>query len=182
MFELGYIFYFLVVFGQGGLVVLAAVVYFVREFLVRLDRPSWSARSRRSKAASVGIGFLALLVVSVWLQMFWITRAEAVPGAYKAGGVWGNATLNLRNDGTFDETWQFKNEYSGKAEGAGSSNGRWHDKGRDWLTRDITLDPFTPLAEYGRGHEPYPISAIVAGYGGVTSIEVDQGADISFFK
>jgi hypothetical protein len=85
-------------------------------------------------------------------------------------------------DGRFSETWHFKNEYNGKAEGDGSVQGHWHDEGRDWLTRDIVLEPFTSLAEYSRGQSAGADRAIVMGYGGDTSIDVDSGADITFMK
>jgi hypothetical protein len=182
VFELGFVLYLLIVFGLGGLLLLGVVVYFVRELLVRSDRPAWSARSRPLKPVFVGAAILAVLLLSIPLRIVWVTRVGAIPGIYKADGVWGDATLNLRDDGTFIETWHFRNEFSGRAEGSGSGNGRWLDRGRDWLTRDIVLDPFTPLAAYNRGHAPYADSAIVAGYGGSTSIEVDLGADIAFFK
>jgi hypothetical protein len=182
VFELGFVLYFLIVFGVGSLLLVGVVVYFIREFLIRKDRPSWSLRSRRSKAALVGAALLAALLLFVPLRMLWVTRIGAIPGTYKANGVWGDASLELRVDGTFNEVWHFKNEYSGKPEGAASGAGHWRDEGRDWLTREIVLDPFTPLAEYNRGHTPGADSAIVTGYSGATSIEVDLGADITFFR
>jgi hypothetical protein len=114
--------------------------------------------------------------------MVWMTRIGAVPGEYAAEGVWGSAKLEMHPDGSFLETWHFKNEYSGKPEGDGSTQGRWHDQGRDWLTRDIVLEPFTPLAGYNRSSLPGAQVAIVTGYSGGTSIEVDLGADITFFR
>jgi hypothetical protein len=114
--------------------------------------------------------------------MFWITRVGAIPGKYAADGVWGNATLEMQRDGYFVETWHFKNESNGRPEGDGSAKGRWRDAGRDWLTRDIVLESFRPLAEYDRNRGVGAWKAIVMGYGGIISIEVDSGADIAFSK
>ena len=88
----------------------------------------------------------------------------------------------MKQDGTFEETWRFSNEYSGKAEGGGSTNGQWHDEGRDWFTRNIELEHFISLAGYDRKRAAGSISAIVIGYGGITAIDVDAGANITFSK
>jgi hypothetical protein len=178
--ELGFMLYFLIVFGFGGLLLIGLVVYFVREFLIREDRPAWSVRTRQSKAVLLVSSFLATGLLLILLRMIWVTRIGAVPGRYVADGVWGNATLEVRQDGDFVETWHFKNEYNGKAKGDGSTQGHWRDEGRDWLTRDIVLEPFTPLAEYDRDHTYSTNRAIVTGYSGATSI--DPGADITFVK
>ena len=180
--ELGFLLYFLVVFGFGGLLLLGLTVYLLREFLIRGERPAWSARTTRSKMAVIISILLATWLLFVPLRLVWMTRVEAVPGRYVANGVWGNATLEMQRDGTFVETWHFKNEYNGKAEGDGSTQGHWRDEGRDWLTRNIVLEPFTPLAHYDRGKTYRTNSGIVTGYGGVTLIEVDSGADIAFRK
>jgi hypothetical protein len=59
--------------------------------------------------------------------------------------------------------------------------GQWLDEGRDWLTRDIVLEHFTPLAEDDRGHTESP-RVIVEGYIGATVLDVDPGADIAFLR
>jgi len=106
----------------------------------------------------------------------------AIPGSYASYGGWGTATLTMHPDGTFVEVWQFKNEFSGKTEGKGSSQGTWRNLGRDWLTRNIALTSFKGLAEYDRDHIPGNTEANVMGYGGVTSLEIDAGSDIVFRK
>jgi hypothetical protein len=114
--------------------------------------------------------------------MIWVTRVAAVPGRYAANGVWGNATLDMRSDGQFIETWHFISDYNGRDEGSGSIQGKWHDDGRDWFTRNISLDKFNPLAEYSRGQGFTGSNAIVEGYSFATALDVDPGADITFFK
>ena len=88
----------------------------------------------------------------------------------------------MQPDGTFVETWRFRNEYNGTPEGEGVTQGTWRNAGRDWLTRNIELKSFKGLAEYDRDHVPGVTGANVMGYGGVTSIEVDSGSDIVFRK
>ena len=92
------------------------------------------------------------MVIFVPLRMIWVTRVSAIQGRYAAEGDWGSATLEVLRNGTFIETWYFKNEYNGKAAGDGSMQGQWRDAGRDWLTRDIVLEHFTPLDEHEREH------------------------------
>ena len=90
--------------------------------------------------------------------------------------------MQIRDDGTFAETWQFKNQYTEKPEGNGSQQGLWQDSRRDWFTRDITLNSFRPLAEYDRDHAFKNMTATVEGYSGATAINVDYGSDIYFVK
>jgi len=180
--DLGADLYFLVVFVFGGLLLLAVTIYLLREFLIRGDRPVWSARSRGSKAIRVAALLLFAGLLFVPLHMVWNTRIAAVPGRYSTSGVWGHATLEFQRDGSFIETWYFVNEYNGKPEGDGSMQGHWRNEGRDWLTRDIVLEPFTPLAEYDREQTYQEDHVIVEGYGGATSIDVDSGANITFWK
>jgi heme/copper-type cytochrome/quinol oxidase subunit 2 len=180
--EFGFLLYFLIVFVFGGLLLLALTIYFVREFIVRKDRPAWSHRTRRSKLVLVVSTLLIVGLLFIPLRMMWVTRVSAIPGTYEAQGVWGTATLTMKQDGTFEETWHFLNEYNGKAEGDGSTKGQWHEDGRDWLTRNITLEHFASLAEYDRNHAEESRNVIVMGYGGVTAIDVDSGANITFFK
>jgi hypothetical protein len=180
--ELGFAVYFLVVFGFGGLMLLALAVYFTRELIFRSDGAAWSSRSTRSRVMFLTALGLAVLLVAIPLRMLWLTRVAAVPGLYSSSGVWGRATLNVWPDGTFHETWSFRNEYNGKSEGDGAIQGRWRDSGRDWLTRNITLEPFQGLASYDRGHPPRSSQSNVMAYGGRTVIEVDTGSDITFAK
>ena len=179
--ELGFDIYFLIVFGFGGLLMLGLIVYFLREFIIRGDRRAWSARTLKSKMVFLIATFLAAAVIFAPLRMIWATRVSAIPGRYAADGVWGSATLEVQRDGNFIETWHFKNEYNDKVEGDGSIQGHWRDAGRDWLTRNIVLEHFTPLAEYDRGHTGSR-DVIVEGYSGATTLNVDQGADIAFFR
>jgi hypothetical protein len=178
--ELGWMLYFLVVFGFGGLLLIGSVVYLIRELLI--ERASWSGRIRRSKIAFVSVTLLSIGLFFVPLHMVWVTRVGALPGKYRAEGVWGNATLELNQDSKFIETWHFKNEYNGKVESDGSPQGQWNDDGRDWLTRNIVLEHFRPLASYDRGIKDQSPYANVMGYGGSISIEVDAGAEIMFVK
>jgi hypothetical protein len=178
---LGFDIYLLIVFGFGGLLMLGLIVYFLREFLIRGDRPAWSVRTLGSKMVLLIAIFLAVAAIFVPLRMIWVTRVSAIPGRYAADGVWGSATLEVQRDGNFIETWHFKNAYNGKAECDGSVQGQWRDTGRDWLTRDIVLEHFTPLAEYDRGHTGSR-GVIVEGYSGATALDVDLGADIAFFR
>lgn len=67
--EVGFMLYFFVVFGLGGLLLLALLVYSVREFLVRKDRPAWSARTHRSKAIFVTAVVVTFCLTAVPLQM-----------------------------------------------------------------------------------------------------------------
>jgi hypothetical protein len=180
--DLGFLVYFLVVFVFGSLLLLALVVYFLREFVIRGDRPSWSERTLNSKALLVFAILMFAGLIFVPLRMMWVTRIAAVLGKYSVDDVWGNATLEVRRDGSFTETWHFKNEYNGKDEGGGSIQGRWQDEGRDWLTRNIVLEPFTSLAEWDRGHIDAARPAIVEGYSFTTAIDVDPGADITLFR
>jgi hypothetical protein len=180
--ELGYTLYFLVVFGLGGVLLVVLGVYLGWEIVTRRDRPSWSNRSGISKAKiSLSVLLFAWLLF-IPCRMIWMTRAGAIAGSYKSTGVWGTATLTMRQDGTFIETWRFKNEYNDKPEGEGVTQGTWRDAGRDWMTRDIDLQSFRGLAEYDRDHGPGASRANVMGYGGVTAIEVDTGSDIVFRK
>ena len=179
--ELGYWIYFFVVFVLGGLLLFGCVVYFVRELILRSDR-KWVERSRWSKLFFFAVTTLAAVMLSGFLRMVWVTRIRAIPGSYESSGAWGTATLNMQANGRFEEHWKFSNEYNGKPEGEGTITGQWDDKGRDWFTRDIGLNPFVGLAEYDRDHKPGRGSGIVMGYGGTTSIEVDSGADIVFRK
>lgn len=88
----------------------------------------------------------------------------------------------MRRDGHFSETYRFTNEYTGKPEGEGSSEGTWHDRGRDWLTRDLVLEHFVLLAGFQRKQGAGTANPTVLGYAGTTAIEVDPGSDIAFFK
>ena len=178
--ELGFAVYFFVVFGLGGLLLLTLAVYFARESVFRAERAVWSDRSARSRATFLSAVALSTLLLAVPLRMLWLTRPAAVPGLYKASAVWGFATLHLSSDGTFEETWRFTNEYNGNGEGGGSIQGRWRDSGRDWLTRDIILEPFRGFASYDREHSPRSSLSNVMAYGGRTVIEVDTGSDIVF--
>ena len=180
--ELGFALYFLVVFGLGGLLLLALTVYLMRELVFRTDRVSWSNRSRGSRAIFLTALVLTVLLLAIPLRMLWLTRLAAVPGLYTSSGVWGRATLRISPDGSFKEAWEFTNEYNGKSEGEGAIQGRWRDSGRDWLTRNITLQPFQGLASYDRGHSPRGSLSNVMAYGGHTVIEVDTGSDIVFAK
>jgi hypothetical protein len=180
--ELGVDLFFLIVFGFGSLLLLGLIVYFIREFVIRKDRPKWSARTPQSKTVFIVALLLVVLVAFVPGRMIWVTRVAAIPGRYSTDGVWGNATLVMQRDGSFVETWHLKNEYNGTPEGSGSTQGRWHDSGRDWFTRDVSLEPFRPLAEYDRGHTYISLSASLEGYSGFTAIHVDFGEDIAFFK
>jgi hypothetical protein len=179
--ELGVVVYFLIVFGFGGLLLLGLIVYFLREFVIRHDHPAWSTRTLKSKVVLLSTTLLTAALIFVPVRMIWVTRVAAIPGRYAADGVWGNSTLEMQPDGNFCETWHFKNEYTGKTEGDGSMQGQWHNKRRDWFTRDIVLEHFTPLAEYDRGQSGGR-SVIVEGYSGTTVLDVDPGANIVFFK
>ena len=178
--ELGYAIYFFLVFVCGGLVLLACIVYLVIQLIIR--RTAWSARSRASKLTLIAVSAISVGLLSIPARMIWCTRYSAIAGSYASRGVWGNATLEMRSDGSFTETWHFTNEDSGKPGGDGTIQGRWWSSGRDWLTRDIILQPFRPLAGYDRQQSPWSYPALVEGYSGSTAIEVDAGADIVFWK
>lgn len=178
--ELGYLVYFLVVFIFGGLLLLVLAIYFIRELFLKKEQ--WDHRSTRSKVFLLAATALSAFVLSVPCRMIWVTRLGAVPGTYRAEGVWGKATMQIRPNGTFTETWQFKNEYTGKPEGDGSREGTWRDSRRDWFTRDIVLSPFKPLAEYDRAHIFKSFTATMEGYSGRTAMNVDYGSDIYFVK
>lgn len=180
--ELGVWLYFLVVFGLGGILLLGLAAYFGWEIVARLHRPAWSNQTRRAKVMVALSGLLFAWLLFIPLRMIWVTRVGAIPGSYTTNGVWGNATLRMHSDGTFVETWRFKNEYSGKLEGEGLTQGTWSNAGRDWLTRNIDFEAFKGLAEYSRGSDAGAARANVMGYGGVTSIEVDAGSDIVFIN
>jgi len=177
MFELGY----LIIFAVSGLDFLLLFLlsgYFIRELI---HRQSWQSRTSRSKKtfAVCAVLFIALLYRP--LDMFWLSRLGAVPGGYSAQGVWGNATLTIRPDNTFTEKWTFVNEYNGKPEGDGVTDGTWHDGGRGWFTRTIVLTKFKGLASYIRDRPPSTNYVILMGYSS-GGLDVDSGADIVFFK
>ena len=174
--------YFLVVFGFGGILLLGLTAYFGWEFVTRRQRPSWANRTRRAKVMLALSFLLFAWLLFVPLRMIWVTRVGAIPGSYTSNGIWGTATLTMQLDGTFVETWRFRNQYNGKPEGEGVTRGTWRTTGRDWLTRDIQLETFKGLAEYSRDRTAGITGANVMGYGGVTSIEVDAGSDIVFRK
>jgi len=180
--ELGVLLYILVVFGFGGTLLLGSMAYLAWEFICRLHRPAWSKRTLLAKAAIVLSVSVFTCLLSIPLRMIWVTRVGAIPGSYKAVGVWGSATLTMRPDRSFVEAWNFKNAYNGKPEGEGMIQGTWRTAERDWLTRDIYLGPFKGLAEYDRNHVPATHSANVMGYSGFTLIELDAGSDIVFSK
>jgi hypothetical protein len=180
--ELGYTLYFLIVFGFGGVLLVALGAYFSWEVVTHRQRPSWSERTRRARLMLALSGLLFAWLLFIPLRMIWVTRVGAIAGSYTSNGVWGAATLTMQPDGTFVEAWRFRNEYNGKSEGEGLTRGTWRNAGRDWLTRDIELETFRGLAEYSRGHAVGITRANVMGYGGVTSIEVDAGSDIVFHK
>jgi hypothetical protein len=179
--ELGYMVYFLVI-GLGGILLLGLAIYFGWEIVTHERRPSWSHRTRRAKVTITLAGLVFAWLLFIPLRMIWITRFSAVPGSYASEGVWGAATLTMRLDGSFVESWRLTNAYDGKGAGEGVTQGTWRDAGRDWLTRDIDLEPFKGLAEYSRSRVPSIARVSVRGYGGITSIEVDAGADIVFWK
>jgi hypothetical protein len=180
--ELGYLLYFLVVFVGGGILLTGLAAYFGWEIVTRQQRTPWSKRTRRARAVIILLASLFVALLFIPLRILWVTRLGAIPGAYASEGVWGAATLTMKPDGTFVEVWQFKNDFTGKPEGQGVSQGTWRNEGRDWLARDITLTSFKGLAEYDRDHAPGNRGANVMGYGGVTSMEVDAGSDIVFRK
>ncbi|HXE09708.1 MAG TPA: hypothetical protein VN612_17520 [Acidobacteriaceae bacterium] len=176
--ELGVGVYLLVVFVGGGLAFIACAIYLIVELVIR--RRPWQERSDGSKMVLSIVLFFALGLLAIPTRMIWSTRNSAVPGKYTSQGVWGNATLEISHDGSFTETWHFNNEYSGKPEGDGTIQGRWQSVGRDWLTQDIVLKPFRPLAEYARQQTSGAYPATVTAYSGSTAIEADAGADIVF--
>jgi hypothetical protein len=180
--EFGFLLYFLFVFVFGGFVLIGLVAYVSWAVAIRRDRPAWRDRTRRSQVAVAVSIFLIACLLFIPLRVIWVTRVDAIPGTYTADGVWGSSTLEIRRDGTFVETWRFKNEYNDKPEGQGSAKGSWRDEGRDWLTRDVSLDPFKPLAGNSRDNLSGSVRANVMGYGFVTLIEVDPGANIVFQK
>jgi len=178
--ELGYILYFLVVFGFGGALFVALAAYFGWEIITHRHRTPWSNRTRRARVVIVALGLLFAWLIFIPLRILWVTRVGAIAGSYTSDGAWGTATLTMHADGTFVEGWLFKNEYSRKPEGQGATHGTWRNEGRDWLTRNISLTSFKGLAEYDRDHIPGFHGANVMGYGGVTSLEIDAGSDIVF--
>ena len=180
--ELGYMLYFLVVIGFGGILLFGLTAYFGWEVITRRHRPSWPNRTRRAKVMITLSGLFFVWLLFIPLRMIWVTRVDAISGSYTSTGVWGTATLTMHPDGTFVEIWQFRNEYNGKPEGQGVTQGIWRNERRDWLTRNIELKSFKGLAEYDRDHVPGATGANVMGYGGVTSIEIDSGSDIVFRK
>jgi hypothetical protein len=180
--ELGFLAYFVVVFVLGGTLLIGSAVFLGWELVNWRRRPACAKRTPLSRARTVSTTTLFICLLSVPLRMIWVTRVDAIPGSYKADGVWGTATLSIRADGTFVEIWKFKNAYNEKSEGEGQIRGTWRTKGRDWFTRDLYLEPFKGLAEYDRDRSPGTSWAYVMGYSGFTAIEVDVGADIVFWK
>lgn len=180
--ELGYLLYFLVVFVFGGIALTGLAVFFCWEIFTHRQRTPWSNRTRRAQVVIVLLGCLFVWLLFIPLRMLWVTRLGAIAGSYTSAGVWGTASLTMHPDGTFVEVWHFRNVYNGRPEGEGESRGTWRDDGRDWLTRNIVFMSFKDLAERDRDHRPSNIGANVMGYGGITQIEVDSGADIVFRK
>jgi hypothetical protein len=112
--EFGFLLYFLFVFVFGGFVLIGLVAYVSWAVAIRRDRPAWRDRTRRSQVAVAVSIFLIACLLFIPLRVIWVTRVDAIPGTYTANGVWGSSTLEIRRDGTFVETWRFKNEYNDK--------------------------------------------------------------------
>jgi hypothetical protein len=179
--DLGYSLYFGAL-GLGGIALAGIAAYFVWEITTHRHRVHWTKRGRGAKVVIALLSSIFAYLLFIPLRMIWVTRIGAIPGSYTCNGVWGSATLKMESDGSFVEVWQFRNEYNDKPEGQGMIRGIWRNVGRDWLTRDIDLTPFKGLAKPSRDRVSGPFRATVRGYGGVTSVEVDVGADIVFWK
>lgn len=178
--ELGFALYFFLVFVLGGLTLLPLIAYLFVAFVIQ--RTSWSRRTPIGKAMLVTACATTTALLLVPTRMIWATRVGALPGSYMAAGAWGSANLEIHKDGSFLEQWSFLNEYTGKFEGTGSSQGVWKAAERSWFERKITFEPFRPLAEYDRKHTFRSLQASVEGYSGTMAINVDSGADIYFFR
>jgi hypothetical protein len=55
----------------------------------------------------IAVLFSGVLIAAVSLWLLWATRSEALPGTYRAAGVWGSSTLTLRANHTFAQDVQF---------------------------------------------------------------------------
>jgi hypothetical protein len=96
--ELGYMLYFLVVFGFGGILLFGLAAYFCWEVVTRRHRPSWSNRTRGAKVMITLSGLLFVWLLFIPLRMIWVTRVDAISGSYTSNGVWGTATLTMHPD------------------------------------------------------------------------------------
>ena len=140
---------------------------------------------------SVVLGLAFTAAVSLWLR--WATRSEALPGIYRASGVWGSSTLTLRADHTFTQDVQFveydepsASPYRQHPTKHAVIEGRWEDRGRD---RDFFFDRkllIKPLINVGPWHHGEVVDSFDGSYGPVLlsglGIEVDTGADIVYRK
>ncbi len=149
------------------------------------DPCRWRAVTDRSRQIKVVIVTVAVLVAGAFLaslQIIWLTRARSVPGSYQFDQAWATATLHLGADGRFEEHWKGRSGDTNRAGGEGTIKGRWRDQGRDWLTRDISLDRFIWFSKDGSGHGPVRAKGIVTGYGDNPVIVIDADEDIVFRK
>ncbi len=137
-------------------------------------------------------GFVAGVGTSIIFaaSLLWLTRAEAIPGAYRVTTVQGSSTLTLRSDHTFTQEVQFMEydepgvlPYRQHPTRHEVISGRWQELDRDGLDRRILLTQLMSLAEFDEGKV---YNNFETAYGPVAltgwGIEVDRGANIVYRK
>jgi hypothetical protein len=129
---------------------------------------------------------VAILAVS---YLLWATRRDAIPGVYHAEGVWGKSTLTLRPDHSFTQDVQFMDyddpstpPYPQHPTLHKVNSGQWVGLGRSYFEQKIEVKPFVSLMKNDKGktYDVFPLSFGPVGF--ALGIEVDPGANITYWK
>jgi len=137
------------------------------------------------------LSITALVVLAAgtsWLT--WETRRSAIPGLYRAEGVWGRSTLVLRKNHTFIQEVEFMEydeppiaPYPRHMTMSKSVSGTWEEYGRSWFDQEIGMKPFISLLrlDNGKTYESFPASFGPVALTGL-GIEVDISRGIVYRK
>jgi hypothetical protein len=141
----------------------------------------------------IAVVFSGMLTAAASLWLLWATRSEALPGTYRAAGVWGSSTRTLRANQTFTQDVQFMEydepsvpPYRRHPTTHEVIEGRWEERDRDpkfFFDRRLMIKPLILL---GQGAQGTAVDSFDGAYGPVMlsglGIEVDTGADIVYRK
>lgn len=129
-------------------------------------------RLRFASAISLG------LVCFVLIGCMQVKEAD-VPGTYKAHADWGNSTLTLSKDHTFQQTVRLDSGVTKQI------NGKWKlvPPSENSVVYDITLVPYLNIQHDKQGvYAPWSFSSINPGFGGGMEIAADPDYGIAFRK
>jgi len=169
-----------------GLFLLLVVLMFVAIIVVLVV---FLAR-RMFKAFSYLFGTVLGVTCVMSASLLWGTRPAALPGSYRASGVWGHSTLTLLADHTATQEVQFMEydqpsvpPYKQHPTQHAIVQGHWEERGRDWFDRKLVITSVMALGPWDQGRV---YSDFECSYGPVMlsglGIDVDTGADIVYRK